>query len=163
MTYLTTRRLALSVLIAGSVFTAMVPAQAQPMMGEMGIHHGHERMRAHMTKQIEKHQAELKAKLHLASAQEAAWSAYIQGTQAPGSSAMQSLEREELAKLSTPERLDKMQAVHEANVKAMGVYMKQRNDATRTFYSHLSAEQQKGFDAETLHSPWMMDPANRRR
>lgn len=163
MTSLSTRRLALSVLIAGSAFTAMVPAQAQPMMGEMGMSHGHERMHAQMTKQIEKHQAELKAKLHLTSSQEAAWTAYIQGMQVPVSSGMQSLGRDELAKLSTFERLDKMQAVHEANVKAMGLYMKQRNDATRTFYTHLSTEQQKVFDAETLHGPWMMDPANRRR
>jgi hypothetical protein len=61
-----------------------------------------------------------------------------------------------LAKLSTPERMEKMNAVHEANIAIMQTHMKQRTEATRLFYNQLSAEQQKVFDAETLseHSRW---------
>ena len=64
--------------------------------------------------------------------------------------------RDTLAKLSTLERMDKMNAVHEANLATMQAHMKQRNEATRAFYNQLSAEQQKVFDAETLpeHSRW---------
>ena len=51
MTRLNTTRFALSVLLAGSALAAVVPAQAQPMMGEMGMHHDeghmHERMVKH--------------------------------------------------------------------------------------------------------------------
>lgn len=156
MTRLNSTRLALSVLLAGSALVAVAPAQAQPMMGNMGMHHDSDRMHDRMAKQIEKRQAELKAKLHLAPAQEPAWAAFVQGMQPPSKPMGEPLEREALAKLSTPERLDKMQALHEANSKAMATHMKQRDEATRTFYNHLSAEQQKVFDAETLRGPSMM-------
>jgi hypothetical protein len=68
----------------------------------------------------------------------------------------QSVDRDALAKLSTPERMEKMNAAHEANLAAMQAHIKQRTEATRTFYNQLSVEQQKVFDAETLpeHSRW---------
>ena len=73
MTRLNSTRLALSVLLAGSALVAVLPAHAQPMMGNTGMHHDSDRMHDRMAKQIEKRQAELKAKLHLAPAQEPAW------------------------------------------------------------------------------------------
>ncbi len=48
MTRLNTTRFALSVLLAGSAFAAVVPAQAQPMMGDMGMHHNEGRMQERM-------------------------------------------------------------------------------------------------------------------
>jgi len=156
MTRLNTTRFALSVLLAGSALAAVVPAQAQPMMGEMGVHHDEGRMHERMTKQWDKRQAELKSKLHLTSSQEPAWNAFVQGMKMPAKPLMQPLDREALAKLSTPERMEKMNAAHEANLTAMQAHIKQRTDATRAFYSQLSVEQQKVFDAETLpeHSRW---------
>jgi protein CpxP len=153
MTRLNTTRFALSVLLAGSALAAVVPAQAQPMMGEMGMRHDEGRMHERMTKQMEKQQAELKAKLHLAPAQEAAWNAYVEGTKLPAKSVDHHMNRDEFAKLTTPERLDKMNAAHEANFKTMQTHMKQRDEATREFYKKLSVEQQKVFDAETLRGP----------
>jgi hypothetical protein len=150
MTRLNTTRFALSVLLAGSALAAFVPAQAQPMMGEVGMHHDEGRMHERMTKHWEQRQAELKSKLHLAAAQEPAWNAFVQGMKIPTKPLAQSIDREALAKLSTPERMEKMNAVHEANLAAMQTHIKQRTEATRTFYNQLSVEQQKVFDAETL-------------
>jgi len=150
MTRLNTTRFALSVLLAGSALAAVVPAQAQPMMGEMGMHHDEGRMHERMTKHWEQRQAELKSKLHLAAAQEPAWNAFVQGMKIPTKPLAQSIDREALAKLSTPERMEKINAVHEANLAAMQTHIKQRTEATRTFYNQLSVEQQKVFDAETL-------------
>lgn len=153
MNLLNANRLALSVLLAGSALVAVVPAHAQPMMGEMGMHHDEGRMHERMVKHWEKRQAELKSKLHLAASQETAWNAFVQGMKVPAKPLAQSVNREALAKLSTPERMEKMNAVHEANLAAMQTHIKQRTDATRTFYNQLSAEQQKVFDAETLPEP----------
>jgi len=156
MTRLNTTRFALSVLLAGSALAAVVPAQAQPMMGEMGVHHDEGRMHDRMSKQWDKRQVELKTKLHLAPSQEPAWNAFVQGMKMPAKPLMQPMDREALAKLSTPERMEKMNALHEANLAAMQAHIKQRSEATRTFYNQLSVEQQKVFDAETLpeHSRW---------
>ena len=156
MTRLNTTRFALSVLLAGTALAAVVPAQAQPMMGEMGVHHDEGRMHERMTKHWEKRQTELKAKLHLTTAQEPAWNAFVQSMKMPAKPLMQPLDREAMAKLSTPERMEKMNSVHEANLAAMQAHVKQRSEATRTFYNQLSVEQQKVFDAETLpeHSRW---------
>jgi hypothetical protein len=65
MNRLNTSRLALSVLLASAGLATVVPAQAQPMMGEMGMHHNEGRMHERLVKHWEKRQVELKAKLHL--------------------------------------------------------------------------------------------------
>jgi hypothetical protein len=49
MTRLNTTRFAISVLLAGSALAAVAPAQAQPMMGEMGVHHDEGRMHDRMS------------------------------------------------------------------------------------------------------------------
>ena len=156
MNRLNTTRFALSVLLAGSALATVVTVQAQPMMGEMGVHHDEGRIHERMAKQWDKHQTELKAKLRLAQTQEPAWNAFVQGMKIPAKPLMQGMDREAMAKLSTPERMEKMNAVHEANLTAMQTHIKQRTEATRTFYNQLSVEQQKVFDADTLpeHSRW---------
>lgn len=144
-------RLAMTIVLASTTLAITVPVQAQPMMGEMGMSHPDEgRMHAHMMKHWEKRQAELKAKLHLTQTQEPAWHAFVEGMQVPSQRRGQPIDHEALAKLSTPERLEKMNAMHEVNLATMQAHIKQRIEATRTFYNQLSAEQQKVFDAETL-------------
>jgi periplasmic protein CpxP/Spy len=150
MTRLNTTRFALSVLLAGAAIAAVIPAQAQPMMGEMGMHHDEGRMHERMVKHWEQRQVELKTKLHLAAAQEPAWNAFMQGMKVPTKPLALPIDREALAKLNTPERMEKMNAIHEANLSAMQTHIKQRTEATRAFYNQLSVEQQKIFDAETL-------------
>jgi len=107
MNRLNTTRMAVSVLLASSVFAAVMPAQAQPMMGDMGMHRDEGRMHERMTKHAEQRQTELKAKLHLAPSQEAAWNSFVQGTKVPARPVTQSIDREALTKLSAPERMEK--------------------------------------------------------
>lgn len=101
-----------------------------------------ERM-AQMQQRMSEHQAALKAELKLKPEQEPAWNAFVVRTQlrpAPQGA------REDWSRLTTPQRLDKMQALKTQRDAAFA----QRNDAIRSFYAALDAEQQKVFDAKHL-------------
>jgi len=91
--------------------------------------------------------AALKDKLKLSPGQEGAWNSFAEAQQPPARPAagQPRPDRAEMAKLSTPERLDRMQARQAAR----SAMFAKRADATRTFYATLSPEQQKTFDAET--------------
>ena len=58
------------------------------------------------------------------------------------------MDRAEFAKLTTPERLERMQT-RQAERSAR---FAKRAEATKTFYAALTPEQQKTFDAETVHA-----------
>lgn len=146
-------RFAFSVLLASTALSTVVPAQAQPMMADTGMHHNDVRMHERMAKHWEQRQAELKGKLHLSAEQEPAWQAFVQGMKRPAQPLVQPLDRDALAKLSTPERMEKMNAWHETNFAAVQAHIKQRTEATRVFYNQLSVEQQKVFDAQILPEP----------
>ena len=127
-------------------------AYAHPFEGEGGAWAG-ERMdhhRAQMAKFHEKRLAALKTKLKLNANQETAWAAFAQAHQPPAEGLNHHLNREALAKMRTPERLDDMQKQVDTHRQAMEGHMKQMMDATRQFYAQLSPDQQKVFDAETL-------------
>ena len=103
-----------------------------------------ERMQAKRAQRL----AELKQKLRLDASQEGAWNSFAAAQQRPARSPEQArAERAEFAKLTTPQRLERMQA-RQAERSAR---FTQRIEATRNFYATLSPEQQKTFDAETLH------------
>lgn len=150
MNRLNIKALAMSILLVGTTLAAVLPARAQPMMGDMGMHHNEGRLHERMTKHWEQRQTELKSKLHLATAQEPAWHTFVQEMKVPAQTLKHALDREALAKLTTTERLEKMNAIHDDNLATMQSHIKQRTNATRTFYNQLSVEQQKMFDAETL-------------
>jgi hypothetical protein len=57
-------------------------------------------------------------------------------------------DRAEMDKLTTPERIDKMRAMHKEHMAKMETAMDQRAEATKTLYAALSAEQKKIFDDE---------------
>lgn len=138
--------LAASALLAGAGFAAVAqgtpPAAGQPpaAQGEHGKRFDAAKFREHMAKR----QAELKAKLQITPAQEGAWSTWTAALQPPANRPARP-DRAELAKLTTPERIDRMQAMHAER----SARMQQRGNATKTFYAQLSAEQKKVFDAET--------------
>lgn len=94
------------------------------------------------------HLATLKYKLKLAPDQEAAWSAFAESAQpGPRHGGMErGAMRERLAQLSTPERLDRMQAMAGQRQARMA----QRAEAVKVFYAQLTPEQQRVFDAEAL-------------
>ncbi len=94
------------------------------------------------------HRAVLKDKLKLTAEQETAWNVFVAAAQ-PGP-LQQRMDRkamrEELAKLSTPERLDRMQAMQETHRTRMA----ERVEAVKAFYAQLTPTQQKVFDAEAM-------------
>ena len=78
----------------------------------------------------------------LTPAQEAAWTRYTSAHQPPQRGARP--DRDAWSKLTTPQRLDQMQA-HKAERDA---HMAQAMEATRALYAALNAEQQKLFDSQ---------------
>lgn len=94
------------------------------------------------------HLTGLKEKLQLSAEQEAAWNAFAAGAQ-PGSRSQgmdRKTMRDEFDKLSTPERLDRMQAMADKRHARMA----ERAEAVKAFYAELTPEQQKVFDAEAM-------------
>ena len=94
----------------------------------------------HMKKRMEK----LKTDLKLTPAQQGAWTSYTEAMK-PGERPARG-DREAFAKLTTPERIDKMREMRAKR----NAEMDRRADATKAFYAQLNADQQKTFDAATL-------------
>ncbi|MBP0597917.1 Spy/CpxP family protein refolding chaperone [Herbaspirillum sp. LeCh32-8] len=91
-----------------------------------------------------KHQAELHDKLKITAAQEAGWKLFLDKTKPAPFDAAGRPNKEEFAKLTTPERLDKKLEL----MRKREAFAEQRIAATKDFYATLSPEQQKTFDAE---------------
>lgn len=95
------------------------------------------------------HLAALKESLKLAPAQEAAWNTFTQARQ-PGmpqkgiDRQARQAKRDEFAKLTTPQRLDKMLVMQEQR----RARMVERAEAVKSFYAQLTPEQQSVFDAK---------------
>jgi len=147
MTTLAHKRLLLAGLVATFAAGAMAQTPPTPPAGAPGPRH--ERMQRHdpakMKEFIAKRQAALKQKLAISPAQEGAWTAWTGAMQPPATRPARP-SREDIAKLSTPERIDKMREMRAQRQARMD----QRADATKTFYAALNADQKKTFDAETL-------------
>jgi protein CpxP len=121
-------------------------AQHADGQGAMQGKHRMERM-AKMQNHMAERQAQLKAELKLAPEQEAAWSAFVARTaHEPRMAGKDRAQREDMAKLTTPERIDKMMARHAER----SAQMTQRMEATKSFYAALTPEQQKTFDSQSL-------------
>ena len=141
------KKLIQSLLVAGLMATAggAAFAQAGGMMEHGGMHH---RDPAKMAQMHAKHLADLKAKLKITASQEAAWTSFAEAMKPPADMLGKRPDHAELDKLSTPERIDKMRALHKERMAAMEAAMDKRGDATKAFYATLSPEQKKVFDAE---------------
>ena len=126
--------------------TQAAPAAAQaaeaPRMGRMQRHGLHrEQMQAQRTERLE----QLKTDLKLTPEQEPAWLAFVART-APDTKPRAAAERTDWSRLNTEQRLERMEAQHEAHSAAM----KQRIDATRNFYATLTEEQKQVFDQRAM-------------
>ncbi|MFZ3219994.1 MAG: Spy/CpxP family protein refolding chaperone [Rhodoferax sp.] len=155
-----------SLVVAGLLATAGLAAYSQPsdagcgygygsMMGggyqqggrQWGPHGG--RMDpARIDAYVAKRSADLKAKLKITAAQESAWTAYTAAMKPPATVLDKRPDRAELDKLSTPERIDKMRSLRTQQLADMNAALDQRDEATKTLYAALSAEQKKVFDTE---------------
>lgn len=133
---------ACAVLAQGAPAPAASPG-APPSAAATGDDHAdmHERMIARQTQRLE----QLRQALRLSPRQEDAWAAYRAAMQ-PAGARPEPGRREELAGLSTPERIDRMNdwmARHQEQ-------MRQRGAATKAFYATLDEQQKKVFDRATL-------------
>lgn len=156
------KHLMLAGLLAGVGATAMAQAPAAaplapppppPAAGPMGGPGGGHGMERHdpakMQAWIAQHQTNLKARLKITAAQEAAWSSYTAAMQPPARQPhMTPEQRAEIDKLPTPERIDKLRALRAQRMAEMNAAQDKRDEATKTFYAALSPEQKKTFDAE---------------
>ncbi len=144
----------LAAVLATSALAALAQSGPGPATGHQGAGHGmhqpdgerHARKQERMQDHMAKRAADLKAKLKLNAEQENSWNAFVAAMKPPAHAAKP--QREEMAKLSTPERLDKMNEMRKQRDAAFA----QRDAATRTFYGALSAEQKKVFDENTARS-----------
>lgn len=118
--------------------------EGDAQMGGMG-HMGGDMDPAKMAERHKAHLAQLKTKLKLTAAQEGAWTTFTAAMQPPANRPDMKAQHEEMAKLTTPERLDKMQGMKEQR----DAEMKKRTDAIKAFYAQLNPEQKKVFDAES--------------
>jgi Spy/CpxP family protein refolding chaperone len=138
------KQAAAAALLAGLAAGAFAqPAPQAPSPGA-GPRHEHRMDPAKMKERMAQRAAALKQKLALTPAQEGAWTAWTSAMQ-PGE--RKPFNREELAKLTTPERIDRMRALR-AERQAQ---MDKRAEATKQFYAQLTPDQKKVFDSETAH------------
>ena len=145
--------------MSAAVFAQATPP-APPAGGPQGGPSPHERMHrgphqgahkpdpAKFAEFVAKRQAALKDKLKITAAQEGAWASYTSALK-PSAQRPARPDRAEFEKLTTPQRLDRMQAMKAQR----DAEMAKRADATRSFYATLSPEQQKVFDAEAFRRP----------
>lgn len=146
-----------TLVLAAALGTVGLVAMAQPMGGSEG--HGDTMGHSHMGKmdpskmeaRVAQRSAELKAQLKLTPEQEPAWATFVAAMKPDAQAMPQRPAREELDKLSTPERIDKLRALRDQQHTAMLAAMDKRDQATKTFYATLSAEQKKTFDAQHRH------------
>jgi hypothetical protein len=102
-----------------------------------------EKMREHKAERHTQHLTELKAKLSLQTSQETAWNTFSQSMQ--HTAPMPLPPRVTFEKMTTPERLDQMQAMKAER----DAHMQQHAEATRVFYASLSTTQKQVFDKAT--------------
>ena len=153
-------------LLAGLLATAGFATLAQtppsppqgPGAGARMGHHDPAQWQARMAQRRAEREAVLKAELKLTPAQEGAWSRFTTAMQPQPrvhrTEADRAKMRTEFARMTTPERIDKIRAMGAERA----ANMNKRADAVKAFYAALSPEQQKVFDAATLrdmgHKGW---------
>ena len=138
------RNFVIATLLAVSAATVSLPAQAQNMEAAK---QPHQRQREHRkfdpAKAEEFHQkriARMKEMLHITPAQESAWQTFVAKTKMTPPPKREG--RKDMARLSEPERLEKM-LVH---FKAMEARMQEHLIAVKGLYAHLSPEQKTIFE-----------------
>lgn len=140
---------ALLVALAGSAFAQTPPAApaTPPASGMPMMRHGHDhgpRDSASWQQRHERRLADLKQALQLTPAQEPAWNQFTAAMKPPATPP-QRPDHEAMAKLPTPERIDRMRALRQQHQAEMD----RRADATKAFYAQLSPEQKKRFDEQS--------------
>ena len=148
---------ALTFVLAASGFAAIPVLAAGPGEGHAGMgmpmHGGaehHSMDPAKMQARMDKRHASLKAALKITATQEAAWNTYVEAMKPPARLAAKPTEWADIAKLPTPERIDKMKALRNQRMAEMSAMMDKHGEAAKTLYAALTPEQQKVFDSQAM-------------
>jgi hypothetical protein len=157
MTHLLIARISSFTLLASALLFVAGPVQAQYMMGDGSMYSGEGSCHHSMMKQGGKRLSKMKSRLHLTKEQMPAWEEFskIMNTSPEW---FDGKNRDDAwTKLTTPERLEKMNAMRDKNIAAMQAHMKQHSEAVLKFYNQLTTDQQKIFDAQAtrMHSKGM--------
>lgn len=108
---------------------------------------------ARMQARMDQRHTAMKTLLKITPAQEAAWTQFIDSAR-PGAATMaQRPDPAEMAKLTTPDRIDKMKSLRSERMADMSAAMDKHFDATKALYSVLTPEQQKVFDTQAMQGP----------
>ena len=103
-----------------------------------------ERMQERMNQRMNERQERLKSALALTPAQAPAWETFQTAMQTHAAAANTGPNRDDWASLSTPQRMEQMQARQRERLNTM----EQRLQAVKAFYAVLSPAQQKVFDSQ---------------
>ena len=133
----------LAATLAGSVFAqTTAPAPAADVPAASAKAREHKRMDpAQRQERFQQRMADLKQKLQITAQQENAWTTFA-GAMQPPQAQRPRVDREALARMTTPERIDQMRAMRDQR----NMQMDRRAEATKAFYAALTPEQQKTFD-----------------
>lgn len=127
--------------------TSAAPSEDDGYAGKHMGRHDPAKMQAHGVRR----QAELKAKLKITPAQEAAWASFTASMQGSAHGTRPTPEqRAEFDKLNTPERIDKMRVLRTQRMAERSAFMDKRGEAVKTFYTVLDAEQKKVFNSQRM-------------
>lgn len=96
---------------------------------------------ARWQERFQRRMGELKQQLQLSPGQEGAWNDFIEQMQ-PRPGERLRIDREQMARLTTPERIDRLRALRDQR----NAEMDRRAEATKAFYATLTPEQKKSFD-----------------
>lgn len=143
----------LAVALMAAAAAAATAQTSMPASGEASAQASEQRANPreadrHAERHAERHakrMADLKQRLQIISAQEGAWNQLVSAMQPPARQPEQGASRNAFERLTTPKRLDRMQAMQTERQNRMAA----RNQAIKQFYGQLSAEQQKVFDQQT--------------
>jgi periplasmic protein CpxP/Spy len=147
------RRLALAAALAACAFAsqAQTPPPGMPgpqgMQGMHGMHDGagmHQRMQERMQEHHQRRMEGLKRILQLTPQQEGAWSAWAAAMRPAAN--MHRMNHDEMAQLTTPQRIDRMRQVRAQRTAEMD----RKAEATKSFYAQLTPPQQKAFDEVSM-------------
>lgn len=137
-------------LLSSACVSPWAQAQATSTDKAAGMQQAHDMER--IKTRHERHLQELKSKLQLKAEQESTWTIFAGAMTAPADLAAPGerlAQRAELAKLDTPERIDRIKAVRQQRQAQMNAWADRRGEAAKAFYASLSPQQKKVFDDET--------------
>ena len=96
------------------------------------------------------HLAAIKKQLSLTPEQDTTWAQWVESIKPVEGMGRPDMKKADWAGLTTPQRLDKMQSMHEEHSQRMAQALARHTEATKTFYAALTEAQQKTFDQVTL-------------